>query len=124
MAYTLEEFKKNFKTAYLADEYSTLEKEKIEVDALIESDPSMTELAQDDVVRIKTRTEELWNQMNQILDKDKEEEEIPKVIIMEIAAGAGGDESSLFALDLVTMYTGFAEIKGWQTDIVVIAMPP
>lgn len=43
-----------------------------------------------------------------MLDKDKEEEEKPKAMILEIAAGAGGDESSLFAAELANMYQNFA----------------
>lgn len=46
--------------------------------------------------------------MSDILDKDKEEEEKPKAMILEIAAGAGGDESSLFAAELANMYQNFA----------------
>jgi peptide chain release factor 1 len=46
--------------------------------------------------------------MSEILDKNKAEEEKPKAIILEIAAGAGGDESSLFAAELANMYQNFA----------------
>ena len=114
----IDEFKKNFKTAYLAEEYVRLEKEESELEALLASDASMGELVSEEKARTASRKQELLSQMQQIVDKDKEEEEIPKVIIMEIAAGAGGDESALFALDLTTMYTGFAETKGWTTNIV------
>ncbi len=114
----IDEFKKNFKTAYLAEEYVRLEKEESELEALLASDVSMGELVSEEKARTASRKQELLSQMQQIVDKDKEEEEIPKVIIMEIAAGAGGDESALFALDLTTMYTGFAETKGWTTNIV------
>lgn len=122
MAYTIDDFKKNFKTAYLAEEFVALEKEYIDVLDLIANDSSMEELAQEDIVRITTRKEEVWTQMNKIVDKDIEEAENPKVIIMEIAAGAGGDESALFALDLVTMYSAFAEAKGWSTSIIDSAL--
>ena len=118
----IDEYKKNFKTAYLAEEYVRLEKEESELDLLLSTDPSIADLVSEDKGRITTRKEELLTQMKQIVEKDKEEEEIPKVIIMEIAAGAGGDESALFALDLVTMYTAFAETKGWQTNIIDSAL--
>ena len=101
----IDEYKKNFKTAYLAEEYVRLEKEEGELDLLLSADQSIADLVSEDKARITARKEELLAQMKQIVDKDKEEEEIPKVLIMEIAAGAGGDESALFALDLVTMYT-------------------
>lgn len=114
----IEEYKKNFKTAYLADEYTRLEKEESELDQLLVVDPTMADLALEDKKRITERKDELLAQMKQIVEKDKEEEEIPKVLIMEIAAGAGGDESALFALDLATMYTAFAETKGWSTHVI------
>lgn len=117
MAHTLEEFKKNFKTSYLAEEYAHLEREKAELELLMEDD-AMRELAEEDNARIVSRMEEVWNQMTLILDKDIAEVETPKVIIMEIAAGAGGEEASLFALDLATMYTAYAETKGWTTNVV------
>lgn len=113
-----DEYKKNFKTSYLADEYIALEKEEAELHALIASDPSMRELGNDDLARITTRKEELLAQMKQITEKDKEEAEVPKTIIMEIAAGAGGDESALFAADLAQMYMRFAEGKGWSATVI------
>lgn len=118
----IDEYKKNFKTAYLAEEYVQLEKEESELESLLSDDPSIADLVSEDKTRISLRKEELLTQMKQIVDKDKEEEEIPKVLIMEIAAGAGGDESALFALDLVTMYTAFAETKGWQINVIDSAL--
>ena len=44
-----------------------------------------------------------------------------KNAVMEIRAGTGGDEASIFAGDLYKMYTSFASIKGWQIDLVDIA---
>lgn len=118
----IDEYKLNFKTAYLAEEYTALEKEEKELEALLKSDDSMVDLVNEEKVRILARKDELLAQMKQIVEKDKEEEEIPKVIVMEIAAGAGGDESALFALDLTTMYTAFAETKGWSTNIIDSAL--
>lgn len=45
----------------------------------------------------------------------KEKEEIPQNVIMEIRAGAGGDEASLFARELFQMYSRFAQKNGWET---------
>ncbi|MBI2055936.1 MAG: peptide chain release factor 1 [Candidatus Sungbacteria bacterium] len=47
----------------------------------------------------------------------KEPEELPQNVIMEIRAGAGGDEASLFARELFQMYTRFAQKNGWETVI-------
>ena len=46
--------------------------------------------------------------------KEKEEEEFPNEIILEVRAGAGGDEASLFAWQLAHMYERFAEKEKWQ----------
>lgn len=51
------------------------------------------------------------------LEKKKGGEQIPQNIIMEIRAGAGGDEATLFAQQLFTMYSRFAEKKGWKTSL-------
>jgi peptide chain release factor 1 len=52
-----------------------------------------------------------------LLPKDPNDE---KDIIMEIRAGTGGEEAGLFAADLFRMYTRYAQIKGWATDIINI----
>jgi peptide chain release factor 1 len=46
---------------------------------------------------------------------DKEEEEFPNEVVLEVRAGAGGDEASLFALELMTMYERFADHRGWNS---------
>jgi peptide chain release factor 1 len=50
-----------------------------------------------------------------LLPKDEDDE---RNIFLEIRAGTGGDESALFASDLLRMYTRFAERQGWKTEIV------
>jgi peptide chain release factor 1 len=52
-----------------------------------------------------------------LLPKDPNDD---KDIIMEIRAGTGGEEAGLFAADLFRMYTRYAQIKGWATDIINI----
>ncbi len=62
----------------------------------------------------RTRTEK---QIQDILDKDKEAEEFPNEIVLEVRAGAGGDEASLFAWELAHMYEKYSEIEGWQWKV-------
>lgn len=52
------------------------------------------------------------------LQKKTSGEELPQSVIVEIRAAAGGDEASLFARELFTMYSRFAEKKGWKTSLV------
>jgi peptide chain release factor 1 len=51
------------------------------------------------------------------LEAEKEEEEYPKEMILEIRAGAGGDEANIFANDLLEMYKRYSEAKGWSVRV-------
>jgi len=108
MAYTEEDFKNSEKTKYSSfPVYEDLLKKEEEANSLL-SDPEMKEIAEEELNGIKIEKENLWKEMTEILDKEKVEEEKPKAMILEIAAGAGGDESSLFAAELANMYQNFA----------------
>jgi peptide chain release factor 1 len=106
-------YKSNPKTAYHATEYERLEAQAVEVRELIEADPSMSELAEQDLADIASQQGALLLQMDAILKEEEEEDKYPNEIVLEIRAGAGGDEAGLFAADLANMYRGYAEIKGW-----------
>lgn len=110
---TLEEFKKNNKTAYLAQEYERLVKERDGVKALMESDPEMAELGKSDLEVLDGQISDLEKQMNNIIQASKEEEEVPKEVILEVRAGTGGEEAAIFAQDLAMMYERLATKKGW-----------
>lgn len=109
----LEEFKKNNKTRYLAEEYERLLREESSVRLMIENDPAMAELGRAESETLHVQIEALEKQIVDILATDKEEEEKPKEIILEVRAGAGGEEAAIFAQDLAMMYEKFAEKKGW-----------
>lgn len=108
----LEALKKNQKTSYLADMYIQLEKNEAELLAMVK-DPSMKELAEGELSDIKLQKDSLMTQMRQITESEKEEEEFPNEAILEVRAGAGGDEASLFAAELAAMYQGYAIQMGW-----------
>ncbi|MBP9765751.1 MAG: PCRF domain-containing protein [Candidatus Pacebacteria bacterium] len=108
MAYEEEDFKNSDKTKYTSyTVYEELLKKEEEANFLL-SDPEMKEIAEEELRNISTQKENLWKEMSDVLDKEKVEEEKPKAMILEIAAGAGGDESSLFAAELANMYQNFA----------------
>ena len=114
MTFTIEQFKENQKTAYLAGEYLRLQKQDAELRAIFVNDPSMKDLAEAELVDLKTQMDMLHSQMETILENDREEEEFPNEIVMEIRAGAGGEEAALFAEELSAMYQNFSESKGWE----------
>ena len=81
-----------------------------------ESDEEMRELAKEELNEAKKRVEELENEIKiLLLPKDPNDD---KDIIVEIRAGAGGDEAALFAAELFRMYTHYVESKGWKVEVV------
>ena len=113
----LEELKKNHKTQYLASEYERLLSQEEEVRRLIESDPSMQALAEEELASITSQKEAIEAQILAIEAAEKEEEEFPNEIILEARAGAGGDEAHIFASELVEMYERFCEAKARRKSI-------
>lgn len=109
----LTKYKESPKTSFLVQEYERLLKEEGELRALGESDDSLKELAEDDLKSLKEQQENLIKQMDDILRQEEVEEEFPNEIVIEIRAGAGGDEASLFAFQLAEMYESYAEKMGW-----------
>ena len=114
MNFDLEELKKNHKTSYLAGEYERLLGEEKKVNKMVEEDESMRELAEEEIQNIKFQKDGIERQLEEMLKKEKEEEEFPNEIVLEVRAGAGGDEASLFAWELARMYERYAETKKWN----------
>jgi len=112
------DFKKNFATAYLAEEYERLEKEVSEAQGAAGEDAELMRMAKDDETRVRARQADILTEIEQILAKEKEEEVRPSSMVMELRAGAGGDEATLFAQELKDMYQKYAEHQGWKTRIV------
>ncbi|MFA7216888.1 MAG: PCRF domain-containing protein [Candidatus Paceibacterota bacterium] len=114
----LEKFLQNSKTSYLAETYKRLEAEEVSTKAMIEEDASLADLVVSDLESIRVQKEALWNQMEDIVSVEEKEEEFPNEIILEVRAGAGGEEASLFAEELSLMYTKYAQNKGWNVSVV------
>jgi len=110
----IEELKKNHNTSYLASLLEALDKKEAEVREMMGGDDDLHELASQELKTLQEERNGIEKQIQEILDKEKEEEEFPNEIILEVRAGAGGDEASLFAWEVAHMYEKFAEVKGWQ----------
>lgn len=79
------------------------------------SDPDMKEFAQEEINNAKSIIDNLDGELQKmLLPKDPNDE---RNIILEIRAGTGGDESALFAGDLLRMYTRYAERNRWQVEM-------
>ena len=112
------EFKKNHATAYLAEEYERIEAQVAEAAVAAAGDADLLAIAEEDAVRGRTRQQEILGQIAEILDKEKEEAERPKAVVMEFRAAAGGDEANLFAKELYDMYMKYAEANRWKVRII------
>jgi peptide chain release factor 1 len=79
-------------------------------------DPELAEMAKEELATLDSELPALENQLQGLLlPKDPDD---ARNTFLEIRAGTGGDESALFAGDLLRMYTRYAERQGWRTEIV------
>jgi len=108
----LTRYRENTQTQYLVQEYERLESEK---NLLLEMSDSedMLEMIAEEKAELENQQTVVFKQMESILEEEKKADEFPNEIILEVRAGAGGDEAALFASNLAYMYEAFAETKGW-----------
>ncbi|NLO90223.1 MAG: peptide chain release factor 1 [Clostridia bacterium] len=98
-------------------DYKRVEKELEDARVLLEEeqDPEFKEMVEKEIEVLSQRKEDLEEQLKiLLLPKDPNDE---KNVIMEIRAGAGGDEASLFAGDLFRMYSRYTEGKNWKIEV-------
>jgi peptide chain release factor 1 len=101
----------------IADEYKLLLNNIDEAKEIIAdgSDPEMTEMAKMELDEATKRLPVLEEDIKfMLIPKDPED---AKNVIVEIRAGTGGDEASIFAGDLYRMYTKYCSDKGWKTEV-------
>ena len=82
-------------------------------------DPEIVELAKAELDALRTQVAEVEEQLKLILmPRDPNDR---KNVVLEIRAGTGGDEASLFAADLFRMYSRYAEAAGWKLELLSLA---
>ena len=99
-------------------EYKATSRALEETKAMLEGelDEEMRVLAEQEMEDLGSKLDSLRQELKlALLPKDQNDD---KDIIMEIRAGAGGDEAALFAADLFRMYSRYAQTKGWKADII------
>lgn len=102
-------------------EYQGVLRELEETEVLLREklDSDMQEMAEQEQEKLLNQSHELEEQIRiLLLPKDPLDE---KNVIMEIRAGAGGDEAALFAGDLYRMYTRYAEGQGWKVEVLSVS---
>ena len=86
---------------------------------LAENDPDLRELAEAEIASLEPREPALEEELKLLLlPKDPNDE---KNVILEIRAGTGGDEASLFAAEIFRMYTRFAEQHRWKVEVMSLS---
>ena len=99
-------------------QYKAKGKELAELEALLNShaEAEMTALVKEEVSKLKQQQGDLLRRLKlSLIPKDPASD---RDVIVEIRAGAGGDEASLFAADLFRMYSRYAQAKHWQAAVI------
>ena len=108
-----DELKKNHKTSFLMGEIERIEQE-IETVRVMAEDDSLRDMVREELGNLEAQYDGTVDQINAIIESEKEEEEFPNEIILEVRAGAGGDEASLFAFELAEMYERYVASLGFS----------
>jgi peptide chain release factor 1 len=89
--------------------------ENLEQARAMQNDAELAEMAQDEILHLQPQLEEIEQQLKiALLPKDPNDD---KNIVLEIRAGTGGDEATLFANEVFRMYSRFAETRGWKVEV-------
>ena len=118
--YNIDEIIKNPRTEYYGREMVRLEVLKAET-ATMALDPDLSELAAHELLELDSQIADTYARICEIFEVEKQAEEFPDELIMEIRAGAGGDEASLFAFELANMYERYATMHGWEWIVMDIS---
>ena len=98
-------------------QWKDLEKERqsvIDMEQFGDSDPELKEMARDELKQILGRQDELEEQITlMLLPKDPND---GRNVMLEVRAGAGGDEASIWAGELVNIYKKYADMQGWRVQ--------
>jgi peptide chain release factor 1 len=102
------------RVSYLVAEWQRLSQAEKDAQELIEVDPAMQELAEKELREVEAQKDALMDRMEKIVGGDNERE-WPGEIVLEVRAGVGGDEASLFAEELAGMYLRYADSQSWRS---------
>jgi peptide chain release factor 1 len=81
----------------------------------MQNDAELAEMAQEEILHLEPQLEQLEQDLKiALLPKDPNDD---KNIVLEIRAGTGGDEATLFAAEVFRMYSRFAESRGWKVEV-------
>ncbi len=81
---------------------------------MLEKDPGLKELSEEELSSLENQRLEILQQMTNLLKEEESEEKFPNEIILEVRAGAGGEEAALFAKRLAEMYEEYSVRQNWS----------
>ncbi|HEY1756217.1 MAG TPA: peptide chain release factor 1 [Bryobacteraceae bacterium] len=89
--------------------------ENLEQARAMRNDAELAEMAEDEILHLEPQLAQIEQQLKiALLPKDPNDD---KNIVLEIRAGTGGDEATLFAAEVFRMYSRFAETRGWKVEV-------
>ena len=108
-----EEYAGDHRVSYLVAEWQRLSQAERDAHELVEVDPTMKGLAEKELEEISAQKDAILAQIEKIVG-NPHEREWPNEVVLEVRAGVGGDEASLFAEEVASMYLRYAESRGWS----------
>ncbi len=117
-------FRDNPKTSYLARDAERLRGRISELELLMMNDEGMKELGAEEIAELKKQEADLYAEAERITSRSVSQngkdgaEDKGTDLILEIRAGAGGEESASFASELALMYQRYATIRGWSFSLI------
>lgn len=115
---TIQIYRDHPKTQFMASQYDVLEKKRVEAEKMLAEDASLAALVSEEIAEIEAQQKLMADDMEKIVADSKVEDEKPYGVVLEVRAGAGGEEAALFAEELAFMYRRYAEEKGWEVSSV------
>jgi peptide chain release factor 1 len=113
MAFDPLKYEDDPKVMYFVGEWKRLTKAEVDATELLESDPSMKELADAELADLSEQKSALSKQIEDIIASSIKEREYPNEMVLEVRGGAGGEEAALFAEELAKAYLLYAGTQGW-----------
>ena len=102
---------------FLVSQYRDSEKKLKDLEEI--DDPDLAFMAKQERAQISAHLDNLAGQIRTVAERGASEESSPtKEALVEVRAGAGGDEASLFARELFEMYQRYADISGWEWNVI------
>jgi len=109
----LQAWRENHRTQFTASQFDDVSRKLAEAQQLALDEPEMAEMAEEEIKSYLEQQQGIYEELKRISEASKVEDEKPYGVVLEVRAGAGGDEAALFAEELAQMYLQYATVKMW-----------